>query len=107
MNLLIDSTNFDPSPALNTFIEEKLQGVGKLEPRITRIHCTVAETRVDHAKSFSCAFTVFAPGNDFAVSRTAEDIHQAVLRAVESVKRKLRREKTKKLTARRSVRVQE
>lgn len=104
MNLLIDSTNFDPSPALNTYIEEKLQGVTKLEPRITRIHCTVGEARVDHAKSFTCSFTIFAPDNDFAVSRTAEDVHQAVLRAIESAKRKLRKVKTKKLEARRTVR---
>lgn len=104
MNLLIDSTNFDPSPALNTFIEEKLQGALKLEPRITRIHCTVSEARIDHAKSFTCAFTIFAPGNDFAVRRTADDIHEAVLRAVDSTKRKLRNIKTKKITSRRVAR---
>lgn len=104
MNLLIDSTNFDPSPALNAFIEEKLEGALKLEPRITRIHCTVSETRVDHAKSFTCTFTIFAPGNDFSVRRTAEDIHEAVLRAVDSTKRKLRKVRTKKITSRRVVR---
>ena len=101
MNIIIDSTNFDPSPALNTFIEEKVQALLKLESRITRVHAAVSVDRVDHAKSFTCAFTIFIPGNDIAVKRTAEEVHDAVMKGIESAKRQLAKIKTKKINARR------
>ncbi len=107
MNMIIECTNFKPSPALNTFIGEKAQSILKLDASITRVEFTLGVERDDHAKSFACGLNVNIPGNDIAVHGHSEEAHDAVMRAVDSAKRSLRKIKTKRLAARRKVAVQQ
>ena len=101
MNIIIECTNFKPSAALNTFINEKAQGVLKLDAKITRIEFKVSVEREDHAKSFSCGLNVNIPGNDIAVHGNSDEAHDAVMKAIDSAKRSLKKIKTKRLASRR------
>ncbi len=102
MNIIIECTNFKPSKALNTFIEEKAQSILKLDAHITRMEYTLGVEKSGGVSTFHCNLTLNIPGNDVVVNRSSDEAHDVVLKANDSAKRHLRKIKTKKLAARRT-----
>ncbi len=99
MKTIIESTNFEPSISLNRFIKEKAQIFEKLDK-----NALVAEFNLSAKKDeFSCTVIVSSAGKDIVSSRKADDMHYAVLHAIDSAKRGLRKKKMKRLDNKKKV----
>ncbi len=94
MKTIIESTNFEPSVALNKFIYEKSQVFLKLDK-----NALFAEFNLSAKKNeYSCTVILNLAGKDIVASSKSEDMHYSILKAIEAAKRGMRKKKMKKLT---------
>ena len=94
MKIIIESTNFESSTSLNKFIKEKAGVFLRLDK-----NALFAEFNLSANKSeFTCTIILNLAGKDVVASRTADDMHYAILKAIDAAKRSMRRKKMKTIT---------
>ncbi len=94
MKIIIESINFEPSVALNKFIREKAQVFIKLDKEALFAEFNLSSVK----KEFHCTIILNLAGKDIVAKRKADDMHYAILKAIESAKRGMRKKKMKSLT---------
>jgi ribosomal subunit interface protein len=93
MKTIIESINFEPSISLNKFIKEKAENFLKLDS-----NALYAEFNLSKVKNeFHCTVILNLSGKDIVANRKADDMHYAVLKAIDSAKRGMRKKKMKHL----------
>lgn len=96
MDIIISCKNFDLTPSLRTYVEEKLSKLGNFWDRIIRIR---VELEVDKNKRggrmHTATMTVEVPGPDIRISEEAGDMHAAIDIALPILERQLQKAKNK------------
>jgi len=95
MKTIIESTNFEPSVSLNKFIKEKAQVFKKFDK-----NALFAEFNLSAKKQeFTCTVILNLEGKDIVVSKSADDMHYAILQTIDVAKRNMRRKKMKRMAS--------
>lgn len=97
MKIIIESTNFEPSHSLNRFIKEKAKVFLKLDKNTLYAEFDLQANK----KEFICTVILNLAGKDIVASRSADDMHYAVMKCIDSAKRGMRKKKMKRLTLKR------
>lgn len=95
MKINLQAVHFKASEQLKTFVDEK---VGKLEHFNDKIISAEVMLIADDVKiqtNKTCEIRLVVPGYDDFVKKTAESFEEAVLDAVETLQKILRRKKDK------------
>ena len=91
MKTIIESINFEPSAALNKFIKEKSSVFLTLDKK-----ALFAEFNLSAQKhEFTCTIILNLAGKDIVSRSSADDMHFAILKAIDSAKRSIRKKKMK------------
>lgn len=93
MKTIIESINFETSTALNKFIKEKAEVLKKLDKDVLYAEFNLSAKK----QEFSCTLILNLAGKDIVVSKSADDMHYAILQTIDVAKRNMRRKKMKKL----------
>lgn len=99
MKTIIESTNFEPSTALNKFIKEKAEVFLKLDKNALFAEFNLSANKLE----YTCTIILNLAGKDIISKSTSDDMHFSILKAIESAKRSMRRKKMKVITKRKKV----
>ena len=96
MDIIIGCKNFELTPSLRTYIEEKVGKLGNYWDRIIRAR---VELEVDKNKRdglmHSATVTVEVPGPDIRVQEEAGDMHAAIDLVIPVIERQIKKAKEK------------
>jgi putative sigma-54 modulation protein len=97
MRIDLTGRRLDVSPEIRTYTEEKIGKLGRLAHDLD-IHVTLA------AEKHRCSCTVVAQGKGatYTAEVTEDDLHKAIVEAVDVLARQLRKDKTSRLSGRRN-----
>ena len=100
MKFRIETPGFKASPSLKAFVTEKTGSLDRYYKDIQEVEVTL-ETEVKGAKeTVTCTLNIRVPGKDEHVKGKSSIFEDAVLKAVEAAKRRLRIRKTQLQAAR-------
>jgi ribosomal subunit interface protein len=99
MKTIIESTNFEPSAALNKFVKEKAEVFKRLDKEALYAEFNLSATK----NVFTCTIILNLAGKDIVSVKSADDMHYAILRAIDAAKRGMRKKKMKKITLKKSI----
>lgn len=93
MKIIIEYTNFASSTALTKFIKEKSKAFIKLDAKALYAEFNLSANK----RQFACTIILNLSGKDIVVTKKADDMHLAILMAIDTAKRNMRRKKMKKI----------
>ena len=94
MKTIIESTNFEPSAALNKFIIEKAENFVKLDKEALYAEFNLSANR----NVFECTVILNLAGKDIVSSKSSDDMHFSILKAIDGAKRGMRKKKMKRIS---------
>ncbi len=100
MKFRIESPGHRLSPSLKTFVKEKLGTLDKFYKDIQEIEATLFTEVKGNKETVVCTVNIRVPGKDEYVKGSSQLYEDAVLKAAEAAKRRLRIRKTQLLNAR-------
>lgn len=101
MKFRIESPGHRMSPSLKTFITDKLSGLNRYYKDIQEIEVTLAYEVKGGKDIVNCVLNMRVPGKDVNIKSRSSIFEDAILKAGDSAKRKLRKRKTQLLAAQR------
>lgn len=94
MNIVVSAKNFDLTPSLKAFVEEKVGRLGKYWSSIVRTRVELLMNRHHrHGQIFVAYIWLELPGQDIRVTSTAMDMRSAIDLAYPRLERRLLRAK--------------
>ncbi len=100
MKINIQSPGFSPSQNLINFVNEKINNLSRLYGEIIGSEVCLRLDSSATKENKICSIRLFIPGNDLLVSTQYKKFEQAVAQGVETLKKQIRKRKTK-ITGRR------
>lgn len=94
MKFRIESTGFKPSPSLRQFAREKLGSLDTYYSDIQEVEVTLALEVAGGKEVVNCILNIRVPGKDIYIKSSSSIFEDAILKAAESAKNKLRKRKT-------------
>ncbi|HNR43060.1 MAG TPA: HPF/RaiA family ribosome-associated protein [Bacteroidales bacterium] len=101
MKFRVESQGFKMSPSLRKFAREKLGSLNSYYAEIQEIEVTLVMEVKGAREVVNCILNIRMPGRDAYVKSTASIFEDAILKAAESARRKLRKRKTQLENAKR------
>lgn len=105
MDIIVTAKDFDLTPSLNTYVEEKISKLGKFWDKIIRVR---VELSVDHGhvsgELYHVDVLVEVPGPDIRASEQASDMHAAIDLVIPILERQIDRIKGKQASSKRQLR---
>jgi ribosome-associated translation inhibitor RaiA len=101
MKFRIETPGFKASPSLKSFVTEKAGALDKYYKDIQEIEVTLETEAKGTKETVTCTLNIRVPGKDEYVKGKSSIFEDAVLKAVEAAKRRLRIRKTQLQAARR------
>ena len=97
MHIDLTGRRMELSPEIRTYTEEKLGKLGRLAHNLD-LHVTLA------AEKHRCTCTIVAQGKGatYTAEVTEDDVHRAIVEAVDVLARQMRKDKTSRLSGRRN-----
>lgn len=97
MQITITGRKIDLTPAIEEYINKKINGLDKFYNQIIRAHVVVGVESKHHLKGqiFLAECKLEIPGNDIFISKTKEDLYAAVDELREQLERELKKHKVK------------
>lgn len=94
MTIIVSGKNFDVTPSLRFFIEQKCQVLGRHWSSIVRIHVEMSMSR-HHRHGDVCVASMWVetPGPDLRADSVASDMHAAVNVLIPKIERQIIRAK--------------
>lgn len=83
------------SEAVEQAISQKLEGLAKFDSRLGACHATVTQEGHQTMGAFTVHITLVASGHDLVVSRTHNDVMQAITDCFETLRRSVKDEAEK------------
>ena len=99
MKFRIESPGFRVSPSLKKFAQEKLGALVRYNADIQEVEVTLLIEVKGNREVVNCTLNIRVPGRDLYLKTTSTIFEDAILKAADSAKRKLRKRKTKKAVA--------
>ncbi len=93
MQTLIKSVHFTARPELEEYTRDKIEGLGKLNNKIIRVHVTLSVEPGSNPENKSCEILLSIPGDDPFLKKTAATFEEAVSMATNAMEQVLRRKK--------------
>lgn len=95
MKVIVQSVNFNADKGLIDFVEKKVAGLEKYYDKIvdSEVFLKVLQTSEKENKTVDIKINI--PGNDIVVKKQCKTFEEGTMVAVDSLKRKLAREKEK------------
>lgn len=100
MKFRIETTDYKLSPSLKTFATEKLSTLNKYYKDIQEIEVTFTHEAKGAKEMVNCTLNIRVPGKDEYIKSKSSIYEDAVLKAAEAAKRRLRIRKTQLQIAR-------
>lgn len=100
MKFRIESPGHRISPSLKTFITEKLGGLDKFYKHLQEVEVTILLSTTGAREKIICTVNMRLPGKDEYVKANSTLFEDAVLKAADSAKSRLRIRKTQLTNAR-------
>jgi ribosomal subunit interface protein len=94
MKFRIEAPGFKISPSLKQFVTDKVSGLDKYYKTIQEIEVTLINEAKGSKEVVVCTLNIRVPGKDEYVKGKSNLFEDAVLKAVEAAKRRLRIRKT-------------
>lgn len=101
-NITLQSLQFKASLHLEHFVIEKVTKLFDLGVRIIRADVTLFESDSGNPRNQFCEILVSVRGENHFVKKNSENYEKSILLAVETMKKVLRRQKTRRLVMRRA-----
>ncbi|OGS72497.1 MAG: ribosomal subunit interface protein [Flavobacteria bacterium RIFCSPLOWO2_12_FULL_35_11] len=95
MKVIVQSVNFNADKGLIDFVEKKVAGLEKYYDKIvdSEVYLKVLQTSEKENKTVDIKINI--PGNDIVVKKQCKTFEEGTMVAVDSLKRKLAKEKEK------------
>ncbi|HUN03191.1 MAG TPA: HPF/RaiA family ribosome-associated protein [Niabella sp.] len=100
MKFRVEATGFKMSPSLKNFAKEKLGDLDVYFADIQEVEVTLDMEVKGQKEVVNCILNIRVPGKDAYIKSTSSIFEDAILKAADSAKRKLRKRKTQLQTAR-------
>lgn len=100
MNIIIQSVNFKASSALENFVREKVSKLFNHCDNIMRADIVLRKRENGNLENKLCEIRLIIPGYDHFVKVGSEVYEKSILRAVDTLQKILRRNKTRLLAKR-------
>jgi len=100
MNIIIQSVNFKASSALENFVREKVSKLFNHCDNIMRADIVLRKRENGNLENKLCEIRLIIPGYDHFVKVGSEVYEKSILRAVDTLQKILRRNKTRLLAER-------
>ncbi len=95
MNINLQSLHFKASEKLKDFVNEKVGKLFQLDENIISADVTLVANDIKIQNNKTCEIRLVVPGYDDFVKKEASSFEEAVLNAVETLQKILRRKKEK------------
>lgn len=102
MKFRIETPNFKASPSLKKFATEKAESLVRYSKEIQEIEVTLEIEAKGGKETVTCTLNIRMPGKDEHVKGKSSIFEDAVLKAVEAAKRRLRIRKTQRMALKRT-----
>ena len=96
MNVVIQSLGFTAGEDLEAFINEKLENFDK-EINIIRTNVTLFIASDSNPHKYYCEIRLEVPGNDLFVKKSSDTFEKAIVDAVNTIQKNIRKAKEKQL----------
>lgn len=103
MKIIIETPDFKASKSLKDFITEKVSKLEKLHHQIISAEVTLEADAKRAREVIRCTIILNIPGKDEYVKSVSAIFEDAVLKAVEAAKRRLRIRKTQRIEGRKMI----
>lgn len=107
MKIRIKATNLELTPAIEEYIETKIESLGRLMKRfkdrgVPKMEVEIARTTKHHKKGdvFYAEINLYLPGKDLRAEYSASDIQAAIDKVKDKLKIEIERYKEKKTETR-------
>lgn len=94
MKFRIETPGFKASPSLKSFVKEKVSKLERFYKDIQEIEVTLLNEVKKTKEVVNCTLNIRVPGKDEYVKGSSEIFEDAVLKAIDAAKRRLRIRKT-------------
>lgn len=95
MKINMQAVHFKASQQLKDFVEEKVSKLFHFDEKILSADVTLIANDIKIQNNKTCEIRLVVPGYDDFVKKEAESFEEAVLNAVETLQKVLRRKKEK------------
>ena len=96
MDIVVQSLGFTAGEELETFIREKLKNFDK-EINIIRTNVTLFIASDSNPHKYCCEIRLEVPGNDLFVKKSSDTFEKAIVDAVNTIQKNIRKTKEKQL----------
>jgi putative sigma-54 modulation protein len=103
MQINIQTPGFAPRQELINFVHEKINKLTRLYREIIGSEVCLRLDGSTTKENKICSIRLFIPGNDLLVSAQYKKFEQAIAQAVETMKRQIRKRKTKTIGRRKDI----
>lgn len=93
MNIILQSIRFKASEQLEQFVHNKMKRITRLTDNIEAAHITFYEGASGNTDNQFCEIRLTVPGNDVFVKKNAGTYEQAILQAITTAQKVIRRRK--------------
>ena len=100
MKVIIDTPGFKASPSMRTYTTEKISSLAKLNDKIIRAQVILKHESTTRTEKIFCEIYLYDSGKNHFGKSSSTIFEDAILKSVNILKRKLRKNKTKKLIPR-------
>ena len=102
MKIIIETPGFKASQSMRIFAKEKVETLSQLNQKIIRAQVTLFHESKMRTEKITCEIGLFDSGKNHFAKSSSLIFEDAILKTVSLLKRKLRKNKTKKLIPRKT-----
>ncbi len=95
MKIIVQSVNFNADKGLIDFVEKKVAGLEKYYDKIVDSEVFLKVQHTSEKENKTVDIKINIPGNDIVVKKQCKTFEEGIMIAVDSIKRKLAKEKEK------------
>ncbi|HNQ61502.1 MAG TPA: HPF/RaiA family ribosome-associated protein [Bacteroidia bacterium] len=100
MKIIIETPGFRSSPSMRAFATTKVGTLAQLNDKIVKAQVTILHESTVRTEKIICEINLFDSGKNLFAKASSSLFEDAILKTVNILKRKLRKNKTRKLIPR-------
>lgn len=102
MKVIIQTPGFKASPSMRSYISEKVKSLSQINDKILQAQVTISHESTTRTEKMFCEISLFDSGKNLFAKSSSRIFEDAIIKTVNILKRKLRKNKTKKLIPRKT-----
>ncbi len=96
MKIIIETPGFKASPSMRTFTTEKVSSLSQINDKILKAQVILKHESTVRTEKIHCEIHVYDSGKNLFAKSSSQIFEDAILKTVSILKRKLRKNKTRK-----------